>query len=121
MSKKQHRAPARPSQRPDVALVVIARNEARCIARCLRSARGAVSRMLVLDPGSTDDTPAIAAACGAQVHHATWSDDFSMARNTALELAQADWNLILDADEWIESGAQAPAPDGWPSPSWAWR
>lgn len=97
--------PVPPPTQPDVALVVIARNEARCIERCLRSARDAVSRMVVLDTGSTDDTPAIAEACGAQVHHAVWNDDFSAARNAALEIAQADWNLVLDADEWIESGA----------------
>ena len=89
-----------------LALVVIARNEARCIARCLDSARAWVDRMLVLDTGSTDDTVAIAQACGAEVHHLPWSDDFARARNAALELADADWHLIMDADEWIVSGAE---------------
>lgn len=107
MSKQHRRTPAHPQARPDLALVVIARNEARCIARCLNSAKDVVSRMLVLDTGSTDDTMAIARACGAQVHQAPWNDDFSQARNTALELADADWNLVLDADEWLESGTQA--------------
>lgn len=107
MSKQHRRTPAHPQARPDLALVVIARNEARCIARCLNSAKDVVSRMLVLDTGSTDDTIAIARACGAQVHQAPWNDDFSQARNTALELADADWNLVLDADEWLESGTQA--------------
>ena len=94
-----------PSIRPQLALVVIARNEARCIARCLNSARAWVDKIVVLDTGSSDDTMAIAQACGAEVHQAVWTDDFSAARNTALALADADWHLVLDADEWIDSGA----------------
>jgi tetratricopeptide (TPR) repeat protein len=58
--------------------------------------------MLVLDTGSSDGTPDIARACGAEVHYFEWIDDFSAARNRALELADADWNLVLDADEWVE-------------------
>jgi hypothetical protein len=62
--------------------------------------------MLVLDTGSTDGTPDIAAACGAEVHHLQWPDDFAAARNHALALADADWNLVIDADEWIVSGGE---------------
>ncbi len=39
-----------------IALVMIVRNEARCLARCLASVRPWVDEMLVLDTGSTDDT-----------------------------------------------------------------
>jgi len=90
----------------DLALVVIARNEAASIARCLLSAKPFVDRMVVLDTGSTDDTAAIAESCGALVSHMAWTNDFSAARNTALQAANADWNLILDADEWLESGGE---------------
>jgi glycosyltransferase involved in cell wall biosynthesis len=86
----------------DLCLVVIARDASRSIERCLRSAAPIVQRMLVLDTGSTDDTVAISKACGAEVHHFAWVDDFSAARNRSLELAQAGWALILDADEWFE-------------------
>jgi tetratricopeptide (TPR) repeat protein len=91
-------------QRPT--LVVIAKDESRCIARCLESVRAVTDRMLVLDTGSSDGTPDIARACGAEVHSFEWIDDFSAARNRALELADADWNLILDADEWLETAGQ---------------
>ena len=97
---------SRTPDRVTVAAVLIVRDEARCIARCLESIRPHVDRMLVLDTGSTDATPALAAACGAEVHHLPWPDDFSAARNHALDLADADWNLILDADEWIVSGGE---------------
>lgn len=88
-----------------IALVMIARNEARCIARCLASARPHVDEMLVLDTGSTDATREIAAGCGARVLSAEWPDDFSAARNLALSHTLAPWRLVLDADEWIASGA----------------
>lgn len=94
----------------DVAAVLIVRNESRCIARCLESVRPWVDRMLVLDTGSTDGTPDLARQCGAEVHHLAWPNDFSVARNHALELADAEWNLILDADEWIASGGETLRP-----------
>lgn len=90
-----------------MALVMIARNEARCIKRSLLSAKNHVDRMVVLDTGSTDDTVAIARNCGADVHHFEWTGDFSVARNVALDIADADWNLVLDADEWIEEGGES--------------
>jgi len=89
-----------------VALVVIARDEAPRIERLLNSVRPWVDRMLVLDTGSSDATPALAAACGAQVASFRWCDDFSAARNRALELAGADWHLVLDADEWLIDGGE---------------
>lgn len=92
---------------PTLALVLIARNESRSIERCLNSARPWVDRMVVLDTGSTDTTVDLARACGAEVHRTPWTDDFSAARNHVLGLASADWNLVLDADEWIESGGES--------------
>lgn len=95
------------NDRPQLAAVLIVRDEARCIARCLDSVRPWVDRILVLDTGSIDDTAEIARKCGAEVHALDWPDDFSAARNRALDLADADWNLVIDADEWIESGGEA--------------
>ena len=92
---------------PTICLALIARNESRCLARCLRSAAPHVDEMLVVDTGSTDDTRAIAAACGARVADFAWVDDFSAARNFALAQTDAAWRLVLDADEWIESGGDA--------------
>lgn len=90
-----------------LALVMIVRDEARCIARCLASAAPHVDRMIVLDTGSTDDTVAIAEAAGAEVARFAWIDDFAAARNAALDLSDADWNLVLDADEWLAGGEDA--------------
>ncbi len=105
-----------------ICLVTIARNESRCIARCLNSAAPFVDEILVVDTGSTDDTREIARACGARVVEFAWQDDFSAARNFSLDQAPAGLRLVLDADEWIESGgdclrahdlAQGPPAVGW--------
>ena len=90
----------------DIAAVLIVRDEARCIMRCVESVRPWVDRVVVVDTGSTDDTIELARGAGAEVHRLDWPDDFSAARNRALDLADADWNLVIDADEWIESGRE---------------
>lgn len=90
-----------------IALVMIARDEARCIERCLVSARAWVDEMWVLDTGSSDATAQIATRCGARVAHVDWVDDFAAARNAALALTDADWCLVLDADEWIVRGGES--------------
>ncbi len=90
---------------PRIALVMIARDEARCIERALAGARPWVDEMVVLDTGSRDATAAIAARCGARVASFDWADDFAAARNAALALTEAPWRLVLDADEWIADGA----------------
>lgn len=104
-----------------VALVMIARDEERCISRALSSAQEFVDEMIVLDTGSVDATIDIAVAAGARVERYTWQGDFADARNAALGLSRAAYNFILDADEWIESGgaslrhwcATSGAPLGW--------
>lgn len=98
-----------------LALVMIARDEASRIGRALDSARPHVDRMIVLDTGSTDSTRAVAAAHGAIVHAFAWCDDFSAARNAALAHSDAAWNLVLDADEWVEGGASALGPTRLPA------
>jgi glycosyltransferase involved in cell wall biosynthesis len=90
----------------DVTLVMIAKNEERCIRRALVSASPFVNRMIVVDTGSSDATVAIAKSCGAEVHFYEWNEDFSAARNFALDIADADWSLFIDADEWIEEGGK---------------
>jgi tetratricopeptide (TPR) repeat protein len=88
-------------------LVMIARDAEAGIARALASARPYVDDVLVLDTGSVDATPELARRAGARVERFQWIDDFSAARNAALEASPTDWQLVLDADEWLASGAEA--------------
>lgn len=84
--------------------VVITRNEADRIGRCLQSMRGVCAEMLVLDCGSDDDTVAVARAAGARVEHQDWLG-FGAQKNAAIAWASQPWVLLLDADEWLEPQA----------------
>ena len=86
---------------PRLSVCLIVRNEERHLARCLESVRGLADDIVVLDTGSTDRTIEIAHAHGARVHHFTWQDDFSLAKNASIEQATGDWILSIDADETI--------------------
>lgn len=90
-----------------LSVCLIARDEAHNLPRLIESVHGLAQEIVVVDTGSTDGTPALAAALGARVLHAPWGDDFSAARNVALEAAQAEWVLTLDADQQLDPTAHA--------------
>jgi glycosyltransferase involved in cell wall biosynthesis len=90
-----------PSRRNRLTACLIVKNEARCLARCLKSMIGLADETIVVDTGSTDRTVAIAKDYGARVESFAWCDDFSAARNHALSFATGEWVLSVDADEWI--------------------
>lgn len=77
--------------------VILTYNEARHIAACIESVRFA-DDVIVFDSGSTDDTPAIAAAEGARVLRRPF-DDYAGQRNAALDAVGQGWVLFVDADE----------------------
>jgi glycosyltransferase involved in cell wall biosynthesis len=88
-----------PAIKPQLSLAMIVKNEARCLARCLQSIRAIADEMVIVDTGSTDDTIEIAKSFGATISRFDWVNDFSAARNFALEQTGGDWILVLDADE----------------------
>ena len=92
---------------PTISACLIVRNEALVLDRCLSSLAGAVDKIVVVDTGSTDATPEIAVSFGARVCRYEWRNDFSAARNVALAAASCEWILTIDADEYLDEGAQA--------------
>ncbi len=88
-----------PATAPRISVCLITKNEEQFLPQCLQSVRALASQIVVVDTGSTDRTIDIAKEFGAEVHTFPWCDDFSAARNAALEHATGDWVLILDADE----------------------
>ena len=82
-------------------LVMIVKNEERSLEQCLEQARGLVDEIVIADTGSTDRSVEIARKYGAKVWEYEWKDDFAAARNFALRHSDAEWNLILDADEYL--------------------
>jgi glycosyltransferase involved in cell wall biosynthesis len=87
------------ASKPKLSLAMIVKNEARCLARCLCSVRAILDEIIIADTGSTDGTIEIAREFGAKISHFDWTDDFSAARNFALDQTTGDWILVLDADE----------------------
>ena len=81
-----------------LSVIVITRNESARLEACLASVAFASERV-VLDNGSTDDTPAIAQALGARVARTEDWPGFGAQKNRALDLATGDWVLSIDADE----------------------
>src|SRR5579871_4466187 len=89
---------------PLLSATLIVRNEEKFLAGCLDSLVGFADEIVVVDTGSTDATPRIATDRGIVVHSFPWVDDFSAARNRALDLATGRWILYIDADERVRSG-----------------
>jgi len=89
---------------PDaLSLCMMVKNEERSLPRCLDSVRGLAGELIVVDTGSTDGTPRIAASYGAQVIPFDFTIvDFAAARNCAIARARGRWILMLDADETLD-------------------
>jgi glycosyltransferase involved in cell wall biosynthesis len=83
-----------------LSVIVITKNEAAVIGRCLESASWA-DEIIVLDSNSTDETVSIARGHHAKVVNATDWPGFGLQKNRALALATGEWVLSLDADEWV--------------------
>jgi glycosyltransferase involved in cell wall biosynthesis len=91
-----------------LSLCMIVRNEEHCLAQCLDSVRHLADELIVVDTGSTDRTPSIAAGYGAEVIPFDFAIvDFAAARNHAIARAHSRWILMLDADETLDA-ASAP-------------
>ncbi len=86
-----------PKQILSVCLIV--KNEEALLADCLASIDDVADQLIVLDTGSTDRTLEIAQSFDAEIHHFTWCNDFSAARNESIKYATGDWILWIDADE----------------------
>jgi glycosyltransferase involved in cell wall biosynthesis len=89
-----------------VSVVIVAKNEAHTLPRCLASAQGWVAETVVALNATTDASEAVARAAGAQVHHVPWRG-YRDTKNAALALATHPWVLSLDADEEVSPELRA--------------
>lgn len=83
---------------PSLSAVIITRDEAANIGRCLASLKGVADEIVVADSGSTDDTEAICLASGVRFFRVEWLG-YSRTKNLANDLATGDFILSIDADE----------------------
>lgn len=81
-----------------VSIVIITKNEADVISECIDKAKLISSDIVIIDNGSTDSTPEIAAAQGCRVYQNSWKG-YGANKNIGVELAKHEWILSIDADE----------------------
>jgi GT2 family glycosyltransferase len=92
---------------PGVSVVIPVYNYARYLAEAIRSALtqeyAGKLEVLVVDDGSTDESPAVIASFGSAISsHRQPNAGLSAARNTGMSLATHDLVVFLDADDLLE-------------------
>jgi glycosyltransferase involved in cell wall biosynthesis len=89
-----------------LSVVIITYNEEANIGRTLPSVQprdeDGKGEIIVVDSGSTDRTVEIAKAYGAKVFIEEWKG-YAAQKNSAIDKANGDWILSLDADEEVDS------------------
>ena len=86
----------------NISACVITKDEEKNIDRCLESIKNIVDEIIIVDTGSNDNTVNVAKRYSNKIFHYVWEDDFSKARNFAIEKANGDYILFLDADEYLD-------------------
>ena len=88
---------------PPISVCIIAKNEEQHIEECCKCLMPYGFEIVLVDTGSTDRTVELAKQYTDQIYRFDWCNDFSAAKNFALEKASHDWILSIDCDEYIES------------------
>ena len=81
-----------------LSVLILAKNEAKNIADCIRSVDFA-DEIIVVDDFSTDETPRIAANMGAKVVTRALNGDWGAQQTFSIEQASCDWIFLIDSDE----------------------
>jgi glycosyltransferase involved in cell wall biosynthesis len=89
-----------------LSVVIVARNEAANLPRCLASVQGWTAESVVALNATTDASADLATAGGARVVTLPWQG-FRDTKNAALDLAASPWALCLDADEEVSPALRA--------------
>lgn len=89
-------------QKIPVTVIIPVKNEEKNLPKCI-SKLGDFAQIIVVDSGSTDQTPSIATNFGAEYQLFNWDGKFPKKRNWALRNLKInnEWVLFLDADELI--------------------
>ncbi len=88
-----------------LSVTIITKNEADRVARCLESVKDLANEIIVFDSGSTDTTVDIVRQYTDKVWQTDWPG-YGAQKQRALEQAQGDWVLAIDADEALDEELQ---------------
>lgn len=94
----------------NISIIVICKDEERCIKRCLNSIIPTLDKedeLLVIDTGSQDNTLNILKKDFKNINilHKKWNNNFSEVRNIGIDKAKNQWIFFIDADEILESNS----------------
>ena len=84
----------------DITAIILAKNEEANIQKCIRSIKGFVERIILVDSGSTDQTVAMAKELGVETYFHEWkhyADQFNWALDNIP--ISTKWVYRIDADE----------------------
>ena len=94
-----------------ISCCLLVRDDAATLRECLESIRPHVDQLVVLDTGSSDDSPAIARHYADKLEFFLGCndsenriEDFAAARNHALKFAECEFHAWFDADDVIVGG-----------------
>ncbi len=92
------------SNDPKFSVIIAAYNAGATLSKAIDSVLAqsyAAYEIIIVDDGSTDDTPVVASQYGDKIrYHFQKNEGVSNARNKGVELAKGDWLAFLDADDW---------------------
>lgn len=95
--------------KPVLSISLLVSNRIDTIQKCMESLRPFLEQLpcelIVVDTvgeEKSDGSLAIAKKYATKEVHFDWSNDFAAARNAGLELAEGEWFMFLDDDEWFE-------------------
>ena len=86
-----------------IAAIILTKNEAKHIVRCIRSLEGICDEVIVVDSLSTDNTCELAESMGARVYRNPWKNYATQFNYGVYECdIQSEWIWRIDADEFLE-------------------
>ena len=87
------------SSKTTISAVINVYNEAENLQKCLRSLKGFVDEIIVIDMHSSDNSAKYASDSGARVYPYKYMNYVEPARNFGLSKASGKWIILLDPDE----------------------
>jgi len=89
-----------------LSVILITKNEADRVEKCLLSVQDIADEIIVLDSGSTDQTVSICQKYTEHIQITDWPG-FGKQKQRALDKATCDWVLSIDADEALDEKMQS--------------
>lgn len=88
-----------------LSIAMLASDRRDTIRKCLESLnvirKVIPSELIILDTGCSPEVRKVLEEYADKIADFTWCNDFSKARNVTLQMAEGEWFLYLDDDEWF--------------------